>query len=270
MKQPISWYSQSPEQKKSWYAPVADAYDKARPRYPKQLVQRVVEVAQLSSESAILELGCGPGTATAEFAQRGFSLVCLEPNQAFCDLARRNCAQSPGVEIRNSSFEEWKLEAQRFDAVLAATSFHWMTPEVRYAKSHAALRDPGALILLWNKEPAPSHAAYQELHEIYEVHAPALIQYKDRASQEKILRDFGQGVLDSGLFKDLVSEQILCDVVYSTDDYLTLLSTLSPYIGLDSQSRHALFEGLRGKIEKCFGGSIELSYLSAFHIAWKC
>ncbi len=79
----------------------------------------------------------------------------------------------------------------------------------------------------------------------------------------------GQIVIDSGQFQGLISEQFLCEVTYSVDDYLTLLSTYSPYLKLDAKSRNALFEGLREKIEHNFGGSIQLSYLSAFHIAKK-
>lgn len=119
-----TWYSKDLEQRKTWYSPVADAYNKARLRYPKELIDRVVELAQLSPDATILEVGCGPGNATVAFARVGFSMVCLEPNQDFCRLARQNCTPYPNVEIRNTSFEEWELEAKKFDAVLAATAIH--------------------------------------------------------------------------------------------------------------------------------------------------
>ena len=145
-----SCYSQDLEQKKTWYSPTADAYNKVRPRYPQEIINRVVELAQLSSNASILEVGCGPGNATVAFAYFGFSMVCLEPNQDFCSLARLNCTQYSNVKIRNTSFEEWELEAESFDAVLAATSIHWVSPEVAYSKAAAALKDDGFLILLWN------------------------------------------------------------------------------------------------------------------------
>lgn len=67
----------------------------------------------------------------------------------------------------------------------------------------------------------------------------------------------------------MISEKIACKVTYNTDDYLMLLSSLSPYIALDKQSQDALYEKLRGRIEEEFGGSIICSYLSAFQIARK-
>lgn len=257
------------EQRKHWYSSVADAYNKVRPRYPKNLIHRVVELAQLSSEATILEVGCGPGTATVAFARVGFSMVCLEPNQELCQLARQNCAQYPKVEIRNTTFEEWKLEPERFNAVLAATSFNWISPEIRYPKAAAALQDNGALILLWNTGALPQDEVYQVLDEVYKIHAPSLARYESRETQSESLRSVGQSVIDSGQFKDLVSEQVVCEVTYSINDYLMLLNTYSPYLELDQESRDSLFEGLREKIEQNFGGSIQLSYLCAFHIARK-
>ena len=83
-------YSQDLETRKNWYSHVAETYNKFRPRYPQEIINGAVEVAQLSSKANILELGCGPGNATLAFAQLGFSMICLEPNLAACNLARKN------------------------------------------------------------------------------------------------------------------------------------------------------------------------------------
>ena len=257
------------KQRKNWYSEVADAYNKTRPRYPQELICRAVEAAQLPSDAIILEVGCGPGIATIPFAQLGFSMVCLEPSQEACQLARQNCAQYPAVEITNTTFEEWELETKRFNAVLAATSFHWVSPEIGYSKAADALQDNGSLILLWNMTPQPPYEVYQMLHEVYQIHAPSLARFETRTTQEEQLRRFGQIVIDSGQFKDLVSEQFACKVTYRIDDYLALLSTLSPYIALDPQKRDFLFEGLREVLERSCGKNIQVSYLSAFQIAHK-
>lgn len=269
-----NWYGEvaatyTSEQRKNWYSEVADAYNKARPRYPKELICRAVELAQLHKDAIILEVGCGPGIATTAFAQLGFSMVCLEPSQEACQLARQNCASYPSVEIANTTFEEWQLEAERFNAVLAATAWHWVPPEIGYPKAAAALQENGSLILLWNMTPQPPYEVYQALNEVYQTHAPSLGRYEDRETQEKILRGIGQNVIDSGQFKNLVSEQLACEVTYSIDDYLTLLNTFSPYMMLDPQKRDSLFEGLREVLERSCGRSIQVSYLSAFHIAKK-
>jgi SAM-dependent methyltransferase len=265
----FSYSSRNLEQRKHWYSPAAEAYNKARPRYPQELIQQVVKVAQLSSNSKILEVGCGPGTATVNFAQLGFSMLCLEPNPDFFQLAQENCKQYPNIEIQNTSFEEWNLETGKFDAVLAASSFHWIPSDIGYPKAAQALQANGFLILLWNKELQPSYQVYQQLSKVYQVHAPSLDRYEDGETQEKIVQGLGQILTDSGLFKDLVAGHVECEVTYTVNQYLTLLNTYSPYLKLEPQTQKALFDGLRDKIDHDFGGILQLSYLSAFHVAQK-
>jgi SAM-dependent methyltransferase len=271
LKQTINSYSErNLGQRKNWYSSAAEAYNKVRPHYPQELIRQVIEITQLSSSSKILEVGCGPATATLAFSQLGSSMVCLEPNPAFYKLAQQNCNQYSNVEIQNISFEEWMLEADRFDAVLAASSFHWIPLEVAYPKSAQALQANGYLILLWNKELQPCYEVYQRLSEIYQINAPSLDRYEDRETQEKILQGLGQIVEESGLFKNLVSGHVESEVTYTVDECLILLNTYSPYLKLDHESKEALFKGLRDKIERDFGGSLRLSYISAFHVAQRC
>jgi len=269
-KQTIASFSNKDlEVRKNWYSPAAEAYNKARPRYPQNLIKQVVEIAQLSPESKILEVGCGPATATVSFAQLGYSIICLEPNPDFFDLAKHNCQHYKDVEIQNTSFEEWQLETDKFDAVLAASSFHWIPPELGYPKAANALKENGSLILLWNKELQPNYEVYQSLAEAYQKHAPSLDRYETWEMQQEIFKGFGSIVSDSGLFKDIRFGQVTCDVVYRTDEYLMLLNTYSPYLKLDPDSKKALFAELSERINNDFGGSLQLSYISAFHIGRK-
>ncbi|WP_096607802.1 methyltransferase domain-containing protein [Calothrix sp. NIES-2100] len=263
------YYARDATQRKNWYTKVADAYNQARPRYPQDIICRTLELAHLPSNGIILEIGCGTGIATVAFAQLGFSIVCLEPNQEMCRLAKQNCSQYSSLQFHNTFFEEWELETSKFDAVLAATAFHWIKPDIGYQKAADALKDAGHLILLWNMTPQPPYEIYQALHEIYQQHAPSLAQYEDRATQAEIVRGFGQNIIDSGLFKNLICEHRGCEVTLNTKDYLTLLSTYSPYLALEPQTRDALFTDISELINKKFGGKIQISYLSAFQLAQK-
>ncbi|WP_445627448.1 class I SAM-dependent methyltransferase [Nostoc sp. DSM 114167] len=253
------------EQRRNWYSPVADIYYNARPKYPKELIERSVVLAQLDSDASILEVGCGPGNATVAYAQFGFSMTCIEPNQDFCRLAQRHCATYPNVAIHNTSFEEWELKAKQFNAVLSANAFHWIPSEIRYAKAATALRDNGFLILLWNLRPELKYEVYQAIEQVYQVYAPSLIRYEGAETQAEILRGFEQDILDSGYFKELVTEQIACEVRYSIDDFFKLLSTMST---LEPKAKELLFAQLQEKLRN-FGDSVNLSFLSAVHVARK-
>lgn len=264
-----SCYTKELERRKNWYSPVAEAYDKFRPRYPQNLINRVVKLTQLSPQAKILEIGCGPGTATVDFAQFGFSMLCLEPNPDFYQLVQQNCQQYPNVEICNTSLEEYQLGTEKFDIVLAANAWHWIPPEVKYSKAANALKNNGYLVLLWNMTPEPKYEIYQVLKDVYQEYAPQSLRYEGREIQIGILQGFGKNILNSELFQDLISEHIPCEVTHNTDDYLMLLSTFSAYHMLEPQDKNALFEGLRDKINQNFGGRIQVFYESAFHIARK-
>ncbi len=255
--------------KSSWYSSVVEAYDRTRPRYPAKILARMEEIAQLQPGKLVLEIGPGPGIATVELAKSEAKVVCLEPSKAACKLARRKCATYPNVEVVNSTFEAWELTNQKFDAVVAATSFHWVSPEIRNQKVAAALKDDGLLILMWNTPPQPSYEVHQSLAEVYQNYAPELAKYKGHQNHEQKLTIIGDKVINSGYFKNLTSEKLICRVTYSIDDYLTLLSTLSPYIRLESKQRAVLLAELQRVLELNYGTDLELDYLSLVQIAYK-
>jgi SAM-dependent methyltransferase len=243
--------------KKTWYSGVAEAYDRVRPKYPEAIVDRAIELAQL------------PGTATINLARSGFSLLCLEPSWEMCQMARRNCQPYPTVEITNTSFEEWQLEDNRFHAVLAATSFHWVSPTIRYRKVADALLNNGSLILLWNVVPQPQQQKLSILRPIYQKHAPYLDIACDLEYHSQNIDSFGASILDSGYFQDLKTDRLIYEVTYSTEDYLMLLGTLSPYLELEASCRESLFAELRDTIEDKLGGEIKLPHLCVCQVARK-
>jgi len=154
--------------------------------------------------------------------------------------------------------------------VVAATSFHWVSSEVGYLKTAEALKTNGFLILLWNTPPQPNQEVYQKLLEpIYQIYAPDIKGYEAIATHQKNISGMGNKVIDSGKFQNLVSEELICEVTYEVDDYLALLSTLSPYIAMDSEQRYTLFTNLRKTLGDYHGDKIDLSYLSKIHVAQK-
>ena len=132
-------------------------------------------------------------------------MVCIELNPDFCELAIINCQSYPSVNVINKSFEEWNLEPEAFDAVLAASSMNWIPAEIGYVKASGALKEDGFLILLWNKELQPCRLMLDALSDVCQLHAPSLGRCEDRKTQEDILTGLGQMMLDSGRFRNLVT-----------------------------------------------------------------
>jgi ubiquinone/menaquinone biosynthesis C-methylase UbiE len=268
----IDWYrafTPDSEQRKTWYGNVAQTYDRVRPKYTQEFLERVVEVAGIPRAGNILEVGCGPGTATISLATMGFSMVSLEPNIEACKIARQNSTIYPNVEIINTNFEEWEPIDRSFDALVAATSWHWVSPKSKHLKAASALKTGGSLILLWNTAMQPPTYIFDKLSGIFDRYIPTFAKYKDRDTQLSEARIFAEAAIASLLFSRLVEEYRAIEVNYPIEDYLALLTTYSPCIALSPEVRHELLGELRQVLEQTCGTQIPLSYLSIFHIARK-
>ena len=256
-------------ERQHWYSPAAAIYARVRPGYPAAWIERLGAIAGFSASSRLLELGCGPALATLPFARLGCQLTALEPNPDFFALAEQACAAYPQVRVQNFAFETWPLEPQRFDGVLAATSWHWIPAAVSYPKAAAALKPRGRLLLLWNKQLQPAAPLYQALQPAYDRYAPHLFRYESPAAQVEVIQDLGQVVLNSGYFDGLQTGHEWRDVTYSVEDYLALLTTYSPYLVLEPGVRTALLAELRLILQAQAGDRLDLTYLAAYHLGTK-
>lgn len=262
------WYrdfdkNHSSQARRQWYSDAARAYRWARPTYPKSLIDRVI--SQLKATETLLELGCGPGIATTVFAKKGFRICAIEPSAAACELARKSCeAYKNRVRIYNTTFEDYPLKDQQFDAVLAATSFHWISPEVACKKSAAALKPGGSLILLWATPPQPNEEIHQYLQPVYERRGLADMGHEQNRSQayyQENFESFAKGIGESGYFEATKVEIETHHSIYSIEKYLALLSTLSGYIALEEQTRENLLIELGDRLaEKLETGAFETTH----------
>ena len=154
------------------FDPSAALYERVRPSYPKALVDDVIALAGLPKGGRILEIGCGTGKATELFASRGYALDCLDIGDDLAAIAAekfRNCAD---VCVSVSSFEDWNTRGTSYDLVLAAASFHWVNPQVRFTKSAAVLRETGALAVFTNKHIRKDEGFFARVQDVYRTHAP--------------------------------------------------------------------------------------------------
>jgi SAM-dependent methyltransferase len=124
---------------------VASVYRTARPEYPDALIDDVVSYAELKPNDKILEVGCGTGQATKSFAKRGFPILATDPGPEMLLGARESLAGFTNVEFLKTTFEAWPADRSAFRLIIAAQSWHWISPEVRFSKAAEALSRDGSL-----------------------------------------------------------------------------------------------------------------------------
>src|SRR6202034_3779019 len=77
----------------------AERYDRARPRYPDALVERIVGA---SPGPDMVDVGCGTGIAARQFQAACCRVLGIDPDVRMADLARKH-----GLEVDVATFEEW-------------------------------------------------------------------------------------------------------------------------------------------------------------------
>src|ERR1700736_346304 len=127
---------------------IAAEYDRHRPAYPDQLIDRACQVAGIGSGDHVLEVGCGTGQLTRGLVARGLHVTALEPGKNLIALARQNLAGAGEVEFVNAQFEDALLPRERFQAVFSASAFHWVDPKVSWQKAADVLVPGGTLALV--------------------------------------------------------------------------------------------------------------------------
>ena len=128
-----------------------ERYDRARPRYPGALAERVIAA---SPGPEILDVGTGTGIAARQFQAAGARVLGVEPDARMADFARRT-----GVPTEVATFEDWDSAGRHFDAVIAGQAWHWVDPVAGAAKAARVLRPGGRIALFWYVfQPAPELA----------------------------------------------------------------------------------------------------------------
>ena len=242
---------------------VAELYDRIRPRYPEPLVDDVIALSGIPAGGRILEIGCGTGQATEAFARRGFRIRGLEPGAAMRERASARLAGFANVELELSTFEDWPLEAEAFDLVISAQAFHWVAPEVRFAKSAAALRPGGSLAVFGNAVPTERSPLRDALDDAYQRHAPALFGPPDACWYADA---FVKILADARGFAPAAVRSYPWSHAYTADEYLDLMRTHSNHRLLPEAQREALLAAIREAIER-LGGRAEVRYDAHLYLA---
>jgi SAM-dependent methyltransferase len=260
------WFS---TERRLSFGQIAELYEEARPSYPAELVDDVLDYAQLQADDSIVDVGAGTGKATRLFAARGYRVVAIEPSAEMAAVARRVCAQYEQVEIVETDFESWQAPPASFGLLISGQAWHWADPSRRFANARRALQTGGPLAVFWNEtqwQPSPLRA---ELDEAYDEAFPGRVAPSPMTpadSRDEVAEEWSQEISDAGEFAEVEVHDHPWTGRYTAEEYVRLISTHSDHVILDQGTRQRLVELVAAAINR-HGGAFELGYVARVCLA---
>jgi SAM-dependent methyltransferase len=238
---------------------VAELYDRARPSYPAAAIDALIQYGALNPGDRVVEVGAGTGKATELLAQRGLHVLAVEPSAEMAAVARTRCAGYPDVEIVETEFERW-MPNTRCPAVVSVQAWHWIAPDLRYAKAHEALLPGGTLAAIWSFPDWERCAARESLRRAYRTAAAGLAAEFPMHPDSEPTRLAGPWVAEvvaSGRFGAAEVRAFRWAQTYTSEAYVALLQTHQDHILLPDADRARLLEAVGCSIDGD-GGSLRL------------
>ncbi len=122
---------------------VADAYDRARPTYPREAATWLVG----SDHAHVLELGAGTGKLTEQLHALGHRVLATDPLPTMLQHLVTRLPHTPAVV---AAAENIPMRARSVDVVVGAQAFHWFDLPRALPEIARVLRPGGHLSLTWN------------------------------------------------------------------------------------------------------------------------
>ena len=235
----------------------AERYDRARPRYPDPMVERIVAA---SPGPYVLDVGCGTGIEARQFQAAGCMVLGVEPDARMADFARRT-----GVQVEVATFETWESAGRAFDAVIAGTAWHWVDPVAGAAKAAQVLRPGGRL--------APFHHVFQSPPEVMEALAKVyrrvvpdspfnLSSQLTRSAldtYQPLFAKIADGIREVGGYSDPEQWRFDWEQSYTRDAWLDQMPTHGALTQLPPDKLAEVLEGVGAAID-AMGGSFTMHY----------
>ncbi len=232
-----------------------ERYDRARPRYPDAMVERIVAA---SPGPDVLDVGCGTGIAALQFQAAGCTVLGVDVDARMAELARRH-----GLSVEVAKFEAWDPADRAFDAVVAGQTWHWVDPVAGAAKAAEALRPGGRLAVFWNAGQPPPDLA-EAFAAVYRRAMPDSLAARGWSrpavnGYSLLCAKAADGIRQAGGFSDPEQWRFDWQRTYTRDEWLDQLPTQSDHSQFPPAKLQEALEGIGAAVD-ALGGSFTMRY----------
>jgi SAM-dependent methyltransferase len=234
----------------------AERYDRARPRYPDSLVQRILAA---SPGPEMLDVGCGTGIEARQFQAAGCRVLGVDPDERMADFARNT-----GIEAEVAKFEDWDPAGRTFDAVIAGQCWHWVDPVAGAAKVAEVLRPDGTFAAFGHVFGFPPEVA-EAFAAVYKRVAPdspvgiPLDPKQIVKGYQALYAKAGSEIHNSGGFGEPEPSRFDWEWTYTRDELLDLIPTQGNLTQLPPDKLTEVLDVVGAAVD-AMGGSCTMAY----------
>lgn len=231
-------------------------YDRARPPYPADLVERIMGGR---SGLRVLDVGCGTGIAARQFQGAGCIVLGIDPDQRMATYARQR-----GLDVEVSAFEAWESADRQFDVVTAAQSWHWVDPAVGTRKAAEVLCPGGRLAIFGHVFEPPDPVAKATAAAYRRVVPDSPFNAEGRRPLDLYETGYAriaESIGSSGVFKSIEQWRFNWSKPYTREEWLALMPTTGGLTQLPAEQQSEILHAAGAAIDG-LGGSFTMEYVT--------
>ncbi len=142
--------NQEPINSSTAYSSKAEKYARYRWDYAPQAVEMILQTANITPATVVVDVGAGTGIMTRHFAGKAGQVLAVEPNAEMRRLAKEALAGDPTCWVIDGLAEATTLPDACADLVVAAQAVNWFDPPAARAEFQRILKPDGWLAILRN------------------------------------------------------------------------------------------------------------------------
>jgi ubiquinone/menaquinone biosynthesis C-methylase UbiE len=156
----------------------AENYARFRPGYPNELFTYLEKAMDLQPEASLVDIGSGTGLFAEPLLTRGYSVVCIEPNEEMRQAGEERLKKYASFQSIRSTAEDTGLAPGSIDLITVAQTFHWLDPVAARLECQRILKPHGNIVLAWNRETTQTifEKKYAALRTQYRIGDPGPVQ----------------------------------------------------------------------------------------------
>ncbi len=243
------------EPPKSHFDDAAAVYHGIRPQYPPPLFDALFDLLPEDRPPRVIEVGSGTGQATGALLARGATVTAVEVGPQLAAHLGRTYRRQQQLTVVNGAFEDASLALGARDAVVAATSYHWVEVAARMTRPAELLVDSGVIAIIDTIQVASpvDRDFFERAQVVYS-------QYEDRPWIPSPLPDEATPPIVAELeacaaFEQVTLQRFRWDQIYDAAGYAELARSYSN-VGLTSEQRDSLIAELEAFVAAEDGGFV--------------